>query len=149
MVRVRFPAKARISGSFMKASREVSWDNFTATLGRPLRKLPKLRCAHVHQAEAVRGPKTTTGPVELPLTSMGFGRPPRKAQGRKTLLDIVMDYTGDYGTTAPLNSNTKATPYFLVSVPERPFAQVVRATGMWSRELGFDSLLRQEFRAVS
>ena len=30
-----------------------------------------------------------------------------------------------------------------------PFAQMVRATGMWSRGLGFDSLRRQGFRTVS
>jgi hypothetical protein len=30
-----------------------------------------------------------------------------------------------------------------------PFAQMVRATGMWSRGLGFDSLQRQGFRTVS
>ena len=49
------------------------------------------------------------------------------------------------GTDVPMGL-----PLIFVSLYQNgPFAQMVRASGMWSRGLGFDSLQRQGFRAVS
>ena len=134
---VRFSAKARISDGFMKASKPGllagvrhhpifrGWGETVSLLKNGLActtPTPNGSASRVQVLTIVR------------RSASNDTRPPRKAQ-TKRLLNALQNIDRN-GTDIPIGL-----PLIFGSLYQTgPFAQVVRATGMWSRGLGFDSL---------